>query len=698
MKNRRLLLKRLVPIMYLIILIQVVFSQPTNVDSLRRIVSDLPDNATKAGQIIQVAKSYLIKQQPDSALFYCNIAYDLSVRIKYLEGEADALYLKSIIYKGNEDLKMALPLAEKCADLFIILNDSHRIAKGYYNLALAYKESENNDLAMVYSQKSLAISRQIDDSTLVLGNYNCIGSIFSESKTKGDSAAFYYIKALEISKKKGNSAHQAIILNNLGMIFNSEKNYELAKDYIRQSLELSLQLNDLKQIANSKNYLGIIAASEAEYSLAEELYMESLEICKKIDYLRGISDANLNAGDLFYKMKKYREALEYFDNALSGYRQLEFERGIILALMNKSAVYSELGKTSKALEMQDSCLQIMESISDERLKLLIFQNIADNYYKQGNYKNAYETVISSKALSEKIYDIEKGKAIHSLLVKYEKEQDQSRILNLEKENLRKTSQRNGYLFGGLAIVVVALFTILYLRQRARHERVVSQQKIIQLEEEKKLMAARLLVEGQEEERKRIAMELHDGLGVSLSATRMQFSTIMDKSPENKELIERATKMLEQASGDVRKISHNMMPGLLTKLGFYEAVEDLFEKISDTGDIRVMCNITGDQERLPGNREIMLYRIVQELVNNTLKHAGASVMSIRIQILPEALDITYSDDGRGFDYEKALESGSLGLKSIMSRVDFLNGKISVDTQTGKGAAFHIVVPVTILNPS
>jgi two-component system, NarL family, sensor kinase len=96
------------------------------------------------------------------------------------------------------------------------------------------------------------------------------------------------------------------------------------------------------------------------------------------------------------------------------------------------------------------------------------------------------------------------------------------------------------------------------------------------------MAAKLLVEGQEEERKRIATELHDGIGVLLSATRMQFSVLEEKSPENKDLINRASKMLEQASGDVRKISHNMMPGLLTKLGFLEAAEDLFERISDGG--------------------------------------------------------------------------------------------------------------------
>lgn len=205
------------------------------------------------------------------------------------------------------------------------------------------------------------------------------------------------------------------------------------------------------------------------------------------------------------------------------------------------------------------------------------------------------------------------------------------------------------------------------------------------------MAARLLVEGQEEERKRIASELHDGLGILLSVTKMRFSTIRDSSPENKELLESASSMLEQASGEVRRISHNMMPGLLTKLGFYEAVEDLFERVGDSGEIKVTCNIIGNQERLPENKEIMLYRIIQELVNNTLRHAEAKIMSLGINIRPDKLEITFSDDGKGFDYKEKMESGSIGLKSIQSRVNFLNGVLMFDTRPGNGLHARIVIP-------
>jgi len=109
-----------------------------------------------------------------------------------------------------------------------------------------------------------------------------------------------------------------------------------------------------------------------------------------------------------------------------------------------------------------------------------------------------------------------------------------------------------------------------------------------------------------------------------------------------------------------------MPGLLTKLGLYEAVEDLIDNLNDSGSISAVCQIDEDLVRLPENKEIMLYRICQEMVNNTLKHAGAKNIKLRIRAIEKDLELLYSDDGKGFDVNTMLESQSIGLKSIQSR--------------------------------
>jgi len=200
------------------------------------------------------------------------------------------------------------------------------------------------------------------------------------------------------------------------------------------------------------------------------------------------------------------------------------------------------------------------------------------------------------------------------------------------------------------------------------------------------------VEGQEEERKRIAKDLHDGLGVLLSTAKIQFTAIKDKSPENKPIIDKATKLLEQATGDVRKISHNMMPGLLTKFGLYEATEELIDRINETEEIKAKIDISGEQIRLTENREIMLYRIFQEIINNTLKHAGAKNILLQIKILIDQLQIEYSDDGNGFNVEEKLKSKSIGLTSIQSRVNFLEGKMNIESGEDKGTKFELFIPV------
>jgi signal transduction histidine kinase len=331
--------------------------------------------------------------------------------------------------------------------------------------------------------------------------------------------------------------------------------------------------------------------------------------------------------------------------------------------------------------------------------LNVYSEIVGIYKATGNSDKALEYQDKYIALNDSVYHLEKVQAIADTELKYEKEKDQARILAMEKETLekdmaleRRTRQRNSYLFGGTGAVLIFVFLFSYNNQRTRKNRVIAEQRIRQLEEEKKLLAARSIVEGQEEERKRIAKELHDGLGVLLSSAKMHFTSIRDQSPEARPMIDKATKLLEQASGDVRKISHNMMPGLLTKLGLYEAVEDLFEQVSEMEGINARVMIEGEQARLNENTEIMLYRIIQEMVNNALKHAEAGNIRLDMEIFPDKININFSDDGKGFILTDMEKSKSMGLKSIESRTNFMNGMVSLVSSPGKGTQYSISVPL------
>jgi len=158
------------------------------------------------------------------------------------------------------------------------------------------------------------------------------------------------------------------------------------------------------------------------------------------------------------------------------------------------------------------------------------------------------------------------------------------------------------------------------------------------------------------------------------------------------MLDKAENLLKQAGGEVRKISQNMMPVVLSKFGLLEALEDMFDKLNEMEELEVKTNIEGGKERLSENTEIMLYRVIQEMVNNTLKHAKAKSIEFSCKKEAGTIIIDYRDDGVGFDMENLPHSASLGVYGIQSRIDFLKGKLKVETAKGKGTFYQITLSV------
>jgi signal transduction histidine kinase len=519
------------------------------------------------------------------------------------------------------------------------------------------------------------------------------------SQAKYDSAIYYYFKLIKISEKKGYKNILGKGYINLGLAYDELDEYDKATYYFLESIKINEKLNNLIFVGKAYNNLGNITYENDEYDTAWILYNRALEFNKKTNYQLGLADAYIGLGNISEKRNDYSKAYQYYQLAKNSYASLGHNEGYLIAYKNQGLIHEKWGSYDISIKIYDTCLLIADEVGLTKRREELYYNLYNSYWLKKDFEKAFEYLLNYNVLRDSIINLEKAEIIADLQLKYEKEKDQALILALENENLEKdlslkkrTNQRNIYLFSGSGTVVVILFLFIFYRHKARKDKIIAEQKIRQLEEEKKLLAAKSIVEGQEEERKRIAKELHDGLGVLLSTAKMQFTTIKDKSPENRPLIDKATKLLEQAAGDVRKISHNMMPGLLTRFGLYEAAEDLIEQLDETEGLSVKCEITGDTKRLPENTEIMLYRIIQELVNNTIKHAEATAISLKMDILPELLKINFSDDGKGFNVEDKLESKSIGLTSIQSRINFLSGKSIIESSPGKGISYSIEIPI------
>ena len=668
-----------------------------NIDSLKAQLVFQKDDTNKVKLLFFISNE-LRKTDPKSAFKYSDSAQNISENLNFTNGIIDALSEKGKCYTAMGYYDSAFALIHKATELSKSISDIRRFADNNVYLGNLVFRTEGPKKAYNYYLVSYGIYKKLSDSIGIANALNGMGVMLMQ-QSEYDSAVYYLLNYLRICQLLNDEQGLGKGYVNIGKTYSDLEMYDKAEEYLLESIVINEKYNNQRYISIAYNNLGVIAYDKMEYDKALLYYQKGLKIDEKLGNYAGIADRNTNIGNIYEKKKDYDNAFKYYAKALALYIKIGKKDGLIAAYKNQGWIYHLKHNYTEALFIYDSCLVLAKKYNIAYRTKEIYWNIFTAYKEMGDYKEAFEYQKKFYKLNDSIYNIEKEEAIANLTLKYEKEKDQARILTLENENLgksldlkKRTNQRNIYLFTGSGIIVLFLFLFIFNRHKARKDRIIAEQRIFQLEEEKKLLAARSIVEGQEEERKRIAKELHDGLGVLLSTAKMQFTTIKDKSPENKPLIERATKLLEQAAGDVRRISHNMMPGLLTRFGLYEATEDLMEELDETKGLTATCRIKGDTKRLPENTEIMLYRVIQEMVNNTLKHAEAKNISINMNILPGELNIQYSDDGKGFDMEEKNQSGSIGLTSIQSRIKFLEGEMTTETKPGAGVTFFIQIPI------
>ena len=251
--------------------------------------------------------------------------------------------------------------------------------------------------------------------------------------------------------------------------------------------------------------------------------------------------------------------------------------------------------------------------------------------------------------------------------------------------------------GMLLLACAVIFFVIVYQSRlfAQRERMQQQE----LDYQRRLVDA--AIETQEAERKRIAGDLHDEIGSMLSAMRLYLQQIDPdgNSTRNQNLKEESLQILTDAITSTRRITHNLLPPSLEQFGLIAAVEDMVHKLDDSGAIDVSLDYNVEQ-RFDLASEVALYRVINELLNNTLKHAAAKHIAISVQFAGRSMSLKYKDDGKGFVLAKDTQDDSrrgygLGMKSIDSRVNFVGGEMTIDTRPGEG--FEVVIHIPALRP-
>lgn len=215
------------------------------------------------------------------------------------------------------------------------------------------------------------------------------------------------------------------------------------------------------------------------------------------------------------------------------------------------------------------------------------------------------------------------------------------------------------------------------------------------ENEKQLLAMNYIIQGQEAERSRMAKDLHDGLGGMLSGIKLNLSSMkgnMIIQETDALLFTKSITQLDNAIAEMRRVAHNMMPEALLKFGLGEAIQDYCDGINESNAVKMKYTQLGLQQPLEKSTEVILYRIVQELCNNAIKHAEAKNIFIQLTKHERGITLTVEDDGKGFNTTLLSNIKGAGLQNVQSRVDYLKGSLEIQSSPGNGSSFTIEIPV------
>ncbi len=500
-----------------------------------------------------------------------------------------------------------------------------------------------------------------------------------------------YLRSLELFDSLKDQNGLAAINNELAVFYHKQKDYDKSEAALVAAEENGRAAGNLEQLGTTMDHRGSWLVADGKYKEARPYFEEVLRIRKEIKDSVGLGYAYLNFAEMALSDGDLETALKDLDSSTVVRKNIGDEQGVVVNLVNKGETYFGAGMYKEALPL------FLEGLSEgKRIKytdLVRHTNgfVARTYELMGDYKNAYRYQEEGYKLKDSLFNIERTKVIQDLQTQYETEK-KNQTIALHAA----TIERNYFIIGGLAVTVILLI-IVFILWRAKH---IQQQQAVLQEQKIRLREAQInaVIESQEQERKRFATDLHDGMGQLISALQLNISSLRQQSSFEKrdQLFESSEQLLNEVHDEIRNIAFNLMPPVLVKEGLVPAVNELVRKINKAGKIKAMTSVFDVDERLPQVAEVSLYRVVQELLSNIIKYSHASEVTISFTGYENELVLTIDDDGDGYDLKAFQNSGEgNGWRNVHSRVNLIKGNIEIDTQRGrKNNTIVITVPVSV----
>ncbi len=520
---------------------------------------------------------------------------------------------------------------------------------------------------------------------------------------KDDDKAYIDVvlnKAIPLALKSGDTVITGSFYTGLGVAFMNTEQFEKAEFYFNKAMVL------LESKPTQPSRLVSMYNRAGENYINLHKYAEAKKILDKVKIiLEPYPESELYAGYYLveglyhHHQEQYARAVASFDKGIT-YATGANKAYIIqelLSLKCKSLIASK--QYAQAIPVLTELSKSPETMSMNTSRLTLFAGFAESYAGLGKMDLAYEYQKRYSQLSDSMHETQFKSDLNELELKYRNAENQNEIITLKSKNEQAAlSAHNSQLWislltaATLFLLILAAFTLLYYRNNKKlmqQKELNHKQQVKELEQQQRIQFGQAVLKGEEQERRRLARDLHDGLGGMLAGVKINLSGQVDDtaSQNQRTELQKIISQLDNSVTELRRIAHNMMPANLLKFGLETALKDLCESLM-TDHTHINFQTYGIESSMPEQTQLNIYRIVQEMLANAIKHAEATNIILQCSQNGNTFLITQEDNGKGFDISNAGPQKGIGLSNIRNRVGFLKGKMEIESVINEGTTINI----------
>jgi two-component system NarL family sensor kinase len=637
--------------------------QRTPADSLETVLQQAGSDSARARTNLALSDYWALKDTL-KAVKYLEAARPYSKNHPYLQG-LYYYYEGHLLAKSRPDESQAKYLLADTLLSRFKTKEAYLIrAKSWYEYGrLQQQKDDYKAFADIILNKSIPLAQQSGDQTLVGKNYLGLAIVFKNAG-QVDKAETYCLKAIEILKEVHSPTPELI-----NAYHTIAENYSLSGKNPKARAALDSVYPLLRAYPDSEYYL--------DYYAAEGMY--------------------------FTIEGKFKNALDSLDKGVALAQKLGLAYEEQRLLRKKFYDYYNPQSYHKAKEVITYLLkqEMMVKLTSNRLQL--YYGMAATYEGLKEWAPAYEWMKRYSELNDSVSKSQLKNDVHALEIKYRDAEKQKEINALKAQRVQeslaaKNARLMNWLLGSasLFLLVVLVFALMIYRGNKKllaQKELSYQQHLNEMEQEQQLKFSQAVLQGEEQERRRLARDLHDGLGGMLAGAKINLSAqIEDTFSQNQRTeLEKITLQLDHSVTELRRIAHNMMPVNLLKFGLTTALKDLCESLM-SDNTHIDFQALGIEDSLREEVQLHIYRIVQELLSNAVRHAHAGNIILQCSQNDHLFFITQEDNGKGFDLATASNAKGIGLSNIKNRVGFLKGKIDIDSVPNEGTTINIELHV------